>query len=90
MKFTGNVKQLTLVRGWATYLCGAAPGSLRGAHGLWKGAMPRINFWSWSLSRFELDQRSREARLRFERLEQLLLAHTTQPHFRALAAGLYY
>ena len=50
--------------------------------------MPRINFWSWSLSRFELDQRSREARLRFERLERLLLRHATQPHCRALAAGL--
>jgi hypothetical protein len=31
--------------------------------------MSRINFWSWSLSRLELDQRSREARLRFERLQ---------------------
>ena len=47
--------------------------------------MPRINFWSWTLSRFELDQRSRETRLRLERLERLLLRHTTQPHFRALA-----
>jgi len=50
--------------------------------------MPRINFWSWTLSRFELDQRSRETRLRLERLERLLLRHTTQPHFRALAVRL--
>ena len=84
MKFTGNVKQLTLVRGWATSLCGAAPGSSLGAHGRMEGAIPRINYWSWSLSRSELDQRSRETRLRFERLERLLLPHTSQPIFGLL------
>jgi hypothetical protein len=34
-----------------------------------EGAMSRINSWSWSWSRMELDQRPREARLRFERLQ---------------------
>jgi hypothetical protein len=34
--------------------------------------MLSINFWSRSLSRVELDQRSREARLRLERMERLL------------------
>jgi hypothetical protein len=38
--------------------------------------MPRISFWSGSLSRVELDQRSRAARLRLERLERLLISHT--------------
>jgi hypothetical protein len=38
-----------------------------------EGAMPRINFWSRSLSRVELDQRSREARLRLEQVERLLI-----------------
>jgi len=35
--------------------------------------MRRIEFWSWSLPRAELDQRSREARLRLEQLERLLV-----------------
>jgi hypothetical protein len=39
-----------------------------------ESAMPRINFWSRSLSRVELDQRAREARLRLERLERRLLS----------------
>ena len=36
--------------------------------------MPSIKFWSRSLSRVELDQRSREARLRLERIERLLIS----------------
>jgi len=36
--------------------------------------MSRIEFWSWSLPRVELDQRSREARLRLEQLERLLVS----------------
>jgi hypothetical protein len=39
--------------------------------------MPSINFWSRSLSRVELDQRAREARLRLERLERLLISRAT-------------
>jgi hypothetical protein len=35
--------------------------------------MPRIKLWSRSLSRVERDQRSREARLRLERIERLLV-----------------
>jgi hypothetical protein len=31
--------------------------------------MPRTNLWSQSVPRVELDQRSREARLRLERIE---------------------
>ena len=32
--------------------------------------MPRTNLWSQSVPRVELDQRSREARLRLERIER--------------------
>ena len=37
--------------------------------------MSRINSWSRSLSRVERDQCSREARLRLQQLERLLLSH---------------
>jgi hypothetical protein len=48
--------------------------------------MPSIKFWSRSLSRIELDQRSREARLRFERIERLLVPGVAvrQPRLRRL------
>jgi hypothetical protein len=54
-----------------------------------KAAMRRINFWSRSLSRVELDQRSREVRLRRERLEQLLISHAAvrQSRRRLLSFG---
>ena len=61
--------------GWATYLCGVAPGSSLGSVGIMEAAMPRINFWSRRLSRVELDERSREARLRLEQLERLFISH---------------
>ena len=35
--------------------------------------MPRTNLWSQSVPRVELDQRSREARLRLQRIERLLI-----------------
>ena len=35
--------------------------------------MTRIDLWSQSVPRVELDQRSREARLRLEQIERLLL-----------------
>jgi hypothetical protein len=35
--------------------------------------MLRINLWSQSVPRVELDQRSREAHLRLERIERLLV-----------------
>ena len=37
--------------------------------------MSRINLWSRSLPRIELDQRSRDARLRLQHLERLLVSH---------------
>jgi hypothetical protein len=44
-----------------------------GSLGATEDAMPRTNFWSRSVSRIELDQRSREARLRLERIEPRLM-----------------
>ena len=38
--------------------------------------MPKTNLWSQSVSRIEIDQRSREARLRFERTDLFLLSTT--------------
>jgi hypothetical protein len=38
-----------------------------------EGAMPNANLWDRSVPRVELDQRAREARLRLERLERLLV-----------------
>jgi hypothetical protein len=35
--------------------------------------MSRIDLWRWSATRVEIDHRSREARLRLERLERLLI-----------------
>jgi hypothetical protein len=37
--------------------------------------MPRIDFWSRSLSRVELDQHAREARFRLQQLERLRVSH---------------
>jgi hypothetical protein len=37
--------------------------------------MSRINYWSRSLSRVELDQRSRDARLQLNQLERLLVSN---------------
>jgi hypothetical protein len=36
--------------------------------------MPSIKFWSRSLSRVEIDQRSREALLQLERMERLFIS----------------
>jgi hypothetical protein len=41
---------------------------------LMEGAMLRTNWWSRSVPRVELDQRSREARLRLERMEWLFIS----------------
>jgi hypothetical protein len=38
-----------------------------------EGAMLKQNLWSNSVSRVELDQRARDARLRLEQLERLLV-----------------
>ena len=39
--------------------------------------MRRINLWSQSAPRVEIDQRSRDARLRFERTVELFLVRRT-------------
>ena len=44
--------------------------------------MPRINRWNQSVSRVELDQRSRAARLRFERIDQLFIVRPAMTHLR--------
>ena len=44
--------------------------------------MSRIILWSRNLSRVELDQRSREARLRLEQLERLLVPHAAVRRYR--------
>jgi hypothetical protein len=41
------------------------------------GIMPRTNLWDRSVPRVELDRRSREARLRFERVDQLFIGRAT-------------
>ena len=53
--------------------------------------MPRTNSWDRSLSRVEIDQRSREARLRLERMEQLLMPYAAagQSRLRRLLSLLY-
>ena len=42
--------------------------------------MPRTNMWNQSVSRIEIDQRSREARVRFERTDLLFVLSTTVRH----------
>jgi hypothetical protein len=37
-----------------------------------EGAMSKLNLWSKSVGRVELDQRARDARLRLERVERVL------------------
>jgi hypothetical protein len=42
----------------------------------------RTNLWSKSVSRVEIDRRSREARLRFERIDRLLIPRAPLTHSR--------
>ena len=44
--------------------------------------MPRINLWSQSAPRAEIDQRSREARLRFEFIVRLFMLRDPATPFR--------
>jgi hypothetical protein len=44
--------------------------------------MPITNLWIQSVPRVELDQRSREARLRFERVDQLFILRASVKHSR--------
>ena len=39
--------------------------------------MPRANLWGRSVSRVELDQRARDARLRLERMQRQLMTRAT-------------
>jgi hypothetical protein len=50
--------------------------------------MPRTNLWNRTVPRVELDQRSREARLRYEQVERLLLWRAAVRQFR-LQRALY-
>ena len=40
-----------------------------------EGIMPRKNLWNANVPRVEFDQRVRDARLRLERIERLLVPH---------------
>jgi hypothetical protein len=40
-----------------------------------EGAMLKVDLWNKSVPRVELDQRARDARLRLERVERLLVPH---------------
>jgi hypothetical protein len=44
--------------------------------------MPRTNLWNYNLPRAEIDQRSREARLRFELLVRLFMLPCPATPFR--------
>ena len=44
--------------------------------------MPITNLWIQNVPRFELDQRSREARLRFERVDRLFVLRASITHSR--------
>jgi hypothetical protein len=46
------------------------------------GVMPRINLWTQSAPRVEIDQRSRDARLRFERTDEFFIVRRTVTHSR--------
>jgi hypothetical protein len=46
------------------------------------GVMPRTNLWSQSVPWIEIEQRSREARLRFEQIDQLFILRATVRYSR--------
>jgi hypothetical protein len=66
-----------------------SPATAWGTSLLWEGVVPRINLWSRSVSRAELNQRSREARLRFERTDQFFIVRGTVTHSSLLRRLLY-
>jgi hypothetical protein len=53
-----------------------------------EGAMLRANLSNKSVSRVELDLRARDARLRLERIERLLLLHAAREAVPAPARAL--
>jgi hypothetical protein len=46
--------------------------------------MPKVNRWSRNVPRIELDQRSREARLRLEEIERLVVSKQRQARLRRI------
>ena len=87
MKETGRIRPPGTAKARNTKMCEVAHTSNRIGKAIWhiaprslgsvgdtEGAMPRYDLW-WCriLSRIELDQRSREARLQLERIEWLLI-----------------
>src|SRR6266436_6222348 len=59
-----------MFRDWQAWLSVVLLPAALGGRRAMKGAMPRTNLWNHSMPRAELDQRSREARLRLERIER--------------------
>jgi hypothetical protein len=55
----------------------ASPGYGAGNVRAMGGIMARTNLWDRNVPRVELDRRSREARLRFERIDQLFIVRAT-------------
>ena len=52
--------------------------------------MARTHLWNRSVSRVDLDQRSRDAHLRLERLERLLISRAAVRQRQALLRGVLY
>jgi len=50
--------------------------------------MPRKNLWNANLPRVELDQRVRDARLRLERIERLLVPRAAVTNFGRVSTAL--
>jgi hypothetical protein len=44
----------------------------------WEASCGEINLWSQSVSRVEIDQRSRDARLRFERTDEFYIVRRSR------------
>jgi hypothetical protein len=63
---------------------GAVPGLRLGSVRAMEGAMPKVNRWSRNVPRIELDQRSREARLRLEEIERLVVSKQRQAGLRRI------
>ena len=75
------VKQLTAPRESGSYFAPTAPTAV-GSIPLREGAMPSPEIWSKSVPTVELDQRSREARIRFESMERLLVPRAAVTYSR--------
>src|SRR5215813_13576722 len=63
---------------------GAVPGLQLGSVRAMEGAMPKVDRWSRNVPRIELDQRSREARLRLEEIERLVVSKQRQVRLRRI------